>query len=366
MKLYRGSPRTGNAALRRGVLLGLLAAALAMYWYVEYRLASVSVVRLPSGRIFLMEDPRHPALQRLRADEGIDRVVAPAGDELGRLQALAVWTSRLFPATSPFPDYPPWDAAELLRQIRAGETGGFCAQYAMVFAQGCQSLGYQVRYCDLAAPDRRTSHFVPEVYLPSRRRWVVFEPQYGFTYRDELGAPLGVLDLHDIQTGRRAASVFVAPTGVPAASERLELYQHYRFYQRNNFLSVPAFYAVRVVSEGLQFLFEDYRAPCSPREKGSEPARRSELDFIPDIGGADRAVAFSVGSFLAIACGAEPDRVTRIRAPARVLEGVVREMLVRDLEYHPLDGDRSWWPVPRSRLLLPGSNGPARPSASGP
>ena len=349
-----------------GFLLIILTAALWLYWYAGNRLATVYVARLPSGAIFLMEDSRHPALQRFRKQEGIDRVVAAGGDELGRLQALAKWTSQLFPATTPFPDYPPWDAAELLRAIRAGETGGFCAQYAIVFGQSCQSLGYQVRYCDLASPGGENSHFVPEVYLPSRRRWVVFEPQFGFFYTDEQGTPLGVLDLHEIQTGLRAGRVFEAPAGDPAPPERLSLFDRYRFYQRNNFLSVPTFYTARAVSTGLQLLFEYYRPSCPAREAGGEPGGRADFDFSPDVEAAGRTMAFSADSFLAAACGADFHRVIRIKAPPRVLDEVVERMLSRDFDYHPLDGNTSWWPVPRSMLLHPESERTAHPSAPRP
>jgi hypothetical protein len=351
--------------VRLGFLLVMLAAALWMYWYVGNRLVSVFVTRLPSGLIFLMEDSRHPALQRFRKQEGIDRVAALPGDELVRLQALAKWTSQLFPATSPFPDYPPFEAAELLRQIRAGETGGFCAQYAFVFGQSCLSLGYQVRYCDLASADRENSHLVPEVYLPSLRKWVVFEPQFGYSYTDERGTPLGVLDLHEIQVGLRAGRVLAAPGGDLVLSASSGLFRHYRYYQRNNFLSVPSLYTVRVVSGGLQWMFEHYRPVCTARDTGGETGGRAEFDFIPEVGEARRTMAFSADSFLAAACGEELGRVIRIKAPARVLDEVVKRMLSRDLEYHPLDRDTSWWPVPRSSFPPAGTKGTADPSAAG-
>lgn len=352
--------------VRLGFLLVMLAAALFLYWYSANRLVTVYVTRLPSGTIFLMEDSRHPALQRFRKQEGVDRVVAAGGDELGRLQELAKWTSRLFQATTPFPDYPPWNAAELLRSIRAGETGGFCAQYAIVFGQSCQSLGYQVRYCDLASPGGENSHFVPEVYLPSRRRWVVFEPQFGFFYTDGQGTPLGVLDLHEIQLGLRAGRVLEAPAGVPAPPERIALFHSYRLYQRNNFLSVPALYTVRIVSGGgLQWLPEEYRPTCKPREARGEPDGRAEFDFNPDVGAAGRTVVFSASSFLAAACGEDIHRVLGIKAPARVLDEVVKGMLSRDHEYHPLDRDTSWWPIPRSKLLPEGSRGTRHSSTAG-
>lgn len=353
-----------NGAVRLGFLLVALAAALGLYWYVGNHLVAVYVTRLPSGLIFLTEDPIHPELQRFRKQEGIDQVVGSGGDELVRLQALAKWTSRLFPATTPFPDYPPWDAAESLRSIRDGETGGFCAQYALIFGQGCQSLGYQVRYSDLASADLQHSHFVPEVYLPSRRRWVVFEPQFGFSYTDEQGTPLGVLDLNEIQLGHRAGKVFKAPGGDPVPRGGIGLFHHYRYYQRNNFLSVPAYYTIQVVSGGIQWLFETYRPLCKARDAGVEAGGRADFDVEPAHGEARRTMVFSADSFLAAACAEEFHGVVRIKAPAPVLDEVVQRMLSRDLEFHPLDRDTSWWPVPRSRFPPPGPKLPASPAAA--
>lgn len=360
-------PRGRNAVVRLGLLGLVLAAVLSLSWYRSSHPVTVSVARLPSGRIFVMEDSGHSALQSFRKQEGIDRVVAAGGkDEFGRLLSLAKWTSQLFPVTTPLPNYPPWNAAELLRLIRAGETGGFCSQYAFVFAQSCQSLGYQVRYCDLVAADAVNSHFVPEVYLPSRRRWVVFEPQFGSSYTDGQGTPLGVIDLHEIQRGLRAGRVFEAPSGIPVPQERIKLFHYYRYYQRNNFLSVPAFYTVRLVGGSREWLFEKYRPLCQARVATSEPRERDEFDFIPGLEGARRTFALSADSFLGTVCGEEFHRVIRITTPARVLDEVVQGMLTRDLEYHPLDGNISWWPVPPSRSPLPGSKLSQHLLATGP
>src|SRR5579863_10541974 len=124
------------------------------------RLETVYVTRLPAGDIFIFEDPQHPQLQKLREEEKIDAIVRPYQTDLEKILALAKWTSQLFPGTSPFPHYPPWNAREILRRIRSHETGGFCAQYTIIFGQACQSLGYQVRYVDLSSPRDHNGHFV--------------------------------------------------------------------------------------------------------------------------------------------------------------------------------------------------------------
>ena len=130
---------------------------------------------------------------------------------------------------------------------------------------------------------------------------------------------------------------------------------------RNNFLSVPAFYALRFAGGRLHWLFERYRPVCAPNEL---PGGRGEFDIAPAIGVEGGTTAFSARSFLAAVCDGEVGRVIRVRAPARVLEDVVKATRARVLEYHPLDGDTSWWPAPRSRG--PGPEGAVAPSAAAP
>jgi len=216
-------------------------------------------VKLPSGYIFLMEDPGHPALQRLRYSEGIDELLTSGGDEYEGLAALAKWTAEQFESSLPFPNYPPWDAERTLDMVRSGETGGFCAQYAIIFGQAAQSLGYAIRYVDLMSQDRMKTHFTTEVFLPTRKIWAAFEPQYGYGYVDSNGEPLGVLALHEFSRGLREGKVFRAPHREKVSADRLSLFHHFRMHLRNNFLTVPVRYRVRRVSEGLQWLFEPYQ-----------------------------------------------------------------------------------------------------------
>src|SRR5262245_24812699 len=76
---------------------------------------TVFALRLPSGHIFLSEDPQHPRLQELRRQEGLDDIVSHGSTDMEKILALAQWASSLFKATTPFPNYPPWDALTILR-----------------------------------------------------------------------------------------------------------------------------------------------------------------------------------------------------------------------------------------------------------
>lgn len=220
---------------------------------------TLQAVRIPSGQIFLTEPFDHPELKRLRRDENVDAVVAGKTTDIAKVAALAAHVKTLFPLSTPFPNYPPWDAAKILSMIRSGETGGFCAQYAIVFGQFCQSLGLHVRYVDLAAKGGRGTHFVTEVYLDDRRRWVAADAMAGGALVDAAGAPLDIMDLHARAVGREAGGAFYAPSGQAVPENDLAMFRNVRIYLRNNFLTVPVFVRHLESAVGRQWIFEPYR-----------------------------------------------------------------------------------------------------------
>jgi hypothetical protein len=177
---------------------------------------------------------------------------------------------------------------------------------------------------------------------------VVFEPQHGAYYQDQTGTPLGVVELNRFARGLRTGEVLEAPAGKTALPERIALFDTFDFYLRNNFLSVPAFYSVRVVNGGLQWLFESYVPSCDSSGGRRGPPAAEEFDFVPDLRAERKAVAFSLRSFFAAACAEKPFAVVRLKVPPRILAQAVQSMLSGNVDYHPLDGDFSWWPVPRS------------------
>jgi len=216
---------------------------------------SIYAYRLPSGAIFLAEDPHHPLLQKYQEHEHLVDVIRPYKTDFDQILALAKWASVQFKAGSPFPNYPPWNGEEILQRIRHGKTGGFCAQYAFVFGQACQSVGYMPRYVDLAARDDPSGHFTTEVYVPSLKKWVVFESEWGIYYTDSAGHPLNAFELHEWATGKRRDPLLERPTTVHSVAEWSHLFYYFRYYLRNNFLSVPVFVDR---SQG-QLGFEPYR-----------------------------------------------------------------------------------------------------------
>ena len=176
MRLYKVARH--NTLIFLGVtLIFIVSAGL----WIRKNLVSIYIYRLASGRLFLMEDFNNSELQNLRRREHLDSVVRPSAGDIENLLALAQWTSKLFPASTPFPNYPPFNALRTLEMIRKKMTGGFCAQYAYIFGQASQSFGFTPSYALGSPIDKLTDgHVLTEVYVPSLKKWVAFDAQYGY------------------------------------------------------------------------------------------------------------------------------------------------------------------------------------------
>jgi hypothetical protein len=312
----------------------------------EYRSqTTIYAVRLPSGPLFIGEDPKHPKLTRLRKQERIDRVVAGAATDLEQLLRLAQWTSRQFPATTPFPNYPPWDAGEILQRIRQKQTGGFCAQYAFVFGQLAQSLGYNVRYLGILNTASQQGHALLEVFVPSTGRWIVFEPQFGRYYIDKEGKALGALDLHYYAVGEKKGRVDEFPQRRPMDPAWLALFQHFKYMLRNNFLSVPVYYTEQARAGGWEMSFEPYQIRWLDRHTrrvkevfpSLTSSRPEDFEFSMDLRAAAKSYSCrTAGDFAKFAQEAVPGNLYRLRLPAPLLTQIIESVLIQNPHFKPL------------------------------
>lgn len=140
----------------------------------------------------------HPVLQRLREQEHLDDVIAPAKSHLEKVLLLKRWVGTQWRFGNPAP-YPPWNALVILDWIRSGKTGGFCGQYAMVFLQALRSVGIQARYVELGTKANPGCHFTTEVWLEDFNKWAVVDatalPTMTCYYARD-GVPQSALELH--------------------------------------------------------------------------------------------------------------------------------------------------------------------------
>ncbi|MEK7474865.1 MAG: transglutaminase-like domain-containing protein [Candidatus Coatesbacteria bacterium] len=202
------------------------------------------VVSLRNGRLIgaayrlAEEDFHHPRLRLLRARERLDGVVAPYGTQFDQILALRGWVHRQWAVGKRF-YYPPWDAVEILDLARTQGNRGFCAQYAVVFLQACQSFGIHARYVNLPG------HFVVSVWSDTWDQWVVMDPQNDLHF-ERAGVPLGARALSDAVRRNAPGGIVVAGPGAarrPAAESDLVHYRSISIVMDADQLSRPVRYA---------------------------------------------------------------------------------------------------------------------------
>ncbi len=198
------------ARLRRpflGALLALLAVLAGSAAQSEFVLVTAEHNgEFPVSSYTLQEDDfRHPRLALLRSRERLDEVVAPAATQFGKILLLRSWVRRQWEASGSF-YYPPWDAVEILDLARKHDNRGFCAQYAIVFLQACQSLGIHARYVDLPG------HFVVAVWSDDYDRWVLMDPANDLYYERD-GFPMRGRDLHSAYVENAVGGIVQVDSG---------------------------------------------------------------------------------------------------------------------------------------------------------
>ncbi len=178
-------------------------------------------------------------LQRERLAEHVDGETS----EFARILLLKDWVAAQWPHSEPEP-YPPWDAFVILDWIRAGRTGGFCAQYSQVFVQSLASLGLTGRYVEIGSRENPYAHYPVEVWSNEYDRWVLMDVDYNLHFERD-GIPLNALDVHDALLQGEAPTLTPVlgqvRTGHPDPADwplaTAELYYYLRFHLKADHLT---------------------------------------------------------------------------------------------------------------------------------
>jgi len=202
---------------------------------------------LPRSWSFRGELASNPQLGELREREKLDEVISAGADEFGKMVLLRSWVNSQWKSGAPRP-YPPWNANIVLRMIRSGQTGGFCAQYAVVMVQAAGSLGWQARYLDISSSciDPKDGHVSVEVWSNQFDKWLVMDPFFDCHFTRD-GTPLGALEVHKTvaESGVEAVSLvrgngkYGKSNSGRSDSEIKRLFRHIAADMRNDHLSRP-------------------------------------------------------------------------------------------------------------------------------
>jgi len=159
---------------------------------VYVRRAVNPTIRYPSHP-FHFESDAAPELAQIRATLPQELLVGAAHGQFAEVNQLRHYVSQLWYHGLPHPDYPEWNALDILRRKDRYGYGGMCIQFTIVFVQALQSLGYQARHVNVF------NHEVPEVYIDELEKWVLVDPESVFDsyeFNTETGAPLNALEQH--------------------------------------------------------------------------------------------------------------------------------------------------------------------------
>lgn len=207
--------RRGRARSSRALALAL---ALAIAGCGGPPAVTVDVDRnviVKSNYDFIAEHWQEPKLAKLAREEDFSRITT--SDEFGGFLALTDWTHRQWTSSRPEP-YPPCNAVDILREIRAGRTGGFCGQYAYVLADVLKAAGfYSVRYVELwRAGERNESHFVVEAWSNQHAKWVVLDAHANVWYAFAgTGVPASAGEVRASLYGGRPVEARPSAAGAP-------------------------------------------------------------------------------------------------------------------------------------------------------
>jgi hypothetical protein len=142
---------------------------------------------------FSYEKWDEPKLKVLRARLGLDSLLADADGDWEKINRVRHHVSKQWYHQVPYPNYPAWDALEILDRRDKLGVGGMCVQFSQVFIQSLLSLGYQARFV------MAFCHEIAEVYVDELGKWVLVDPESVFDayeYDTGTGMPVNCLEQH--------------------------------------------------------------------------------------------------------------------------------------------------------------------------
>ncbi len=190
---------------------------------------------IASNYNFIYEHWQEEKLTRLLKQENFKEIRAE--NEFAYFVKLCHWAHSQWPRSVPDP-YPLSNALDILVEIRAKKTGGFCGQYAYVLADVLKSLGfYAVRYVELWS-SRGESHFVVEAWSNLFGKWVILDPDNDLYYElTQNGLPAGALEIRSALYGGPKVQARSAENPSRLLGQtKVELYAHIAVSLRSDLL----------------------------------------------------------------------------------------------------------------------------------
>lgn len=185
----------------RKLVLSMILLILLLYYGYQNIYKSRITVHLDRNEIiqsnfdFIHEHWKEEKLSQLQAQESYTTITATS--QFNYFLQLCHWVHQQWESSVPDP-YPLSNAIDILADIRAQKTGGFCGQYAYVFADVLKSVGFfDVRYVELWGPMGQ-SHFSVEVWCDQYEKWIMLDPHQALYYElNDSGIPANAYEIRE-------------------------------------------------------------------------------------------------------------------------------------------------------------------------
>jgi len=149
------------------------------------------VIRYPSVA-WEWESWDRPEFLELRERENLDELIAGARTQFEAQVRLMDYATKRWLDGGPLPEYPAWDALDIVNRIDKAGSGGMCIQGNNFLAGMCMAYGWQARLVNI------TSHETCEVWNDDYGKWIYLDGYYvnHYIYDAETGEPLSMLEMH--------------------------------------------------------------------------------------------------------------------------------------------------------------------------
>jgi hypothetical protein len=135
-----------------------------------------------------------PEFQEIRKLENLDEVIAGSRTEFNAQVRLLDYVTKRWRHTTPFPEYPGWDAKTILDRIDTAGGGGMCIQFNNTLGGMCMAYGWQARLINVVG------HEIIEVWNDEYGKWIFLDADWenNYNYFPATAEPQSFLDLHTL------------------------------------------------------------------------------------------------------------------------------------------------------------------------
>ncbi len=155
----------------------------------------VSVENEPIGYSSLgweWEKHDRPEFTELRERENLDEVIAGSRTQFDAQVKLLDYVSKRWRHSTPFPEFPGWDALSILNRVESAGAGGYCLTFNNLLGGMCMAYGWQARMVNCVG------HEIIEVWNDDFGKWVFLDADFAnhYNWDPETGEPMSMLELH--------------------------------------------------------------------------------------------------------------------------------------------------------------------------